>query len=241
MYVGMSPLFYLPENLVRLCLLFHSLCAISQDRERIEILLKEAHLSYDRPEFYPKPACPFYQYSLGSLSPYGDELVPLLRHLTSQGARGFESRAFAKESAAFFKSYTGRLSHVPKLFLEATEAGKEGDEAAAPDSQAHGIIKVPLLVARYAGSPDLLPRVTAAVRVHQCGDESAAASVALARVLEHVVLTGTTTKEAIQAVLTHADRHASRALGAAERAILETALAAQYPDPDVIKSKRATS
>src|SRR6056297_547692 len=169
MYVGMSPLFHLPENLVRLCLLFHSLCAISQDRERIEILLKEAQLSCDRPEFYPKPACPFYQYPLGSLSPYGDELVPLLRHLTSQGARGFDSRTFAKESAAFFKSYTGRLSHVPKLFLEATEAGKEGDEAAAPDSQAHGIIKVPLLVARYAGSPDLLPRVTAAVRVHQCG------------------------------------------------------------------------
>lgn len=57
---------------------------------------------------------PFYQYPLGRLSPYGAELLPLLRHLATQGKRGFDAPGFAKESAAFFKAYDGRLSHVPK-------------------------------------------------------------------------------------------------------------------------------
>ena len=31
---------------------------------------------------------PFYQYPLGRLSPYGDEILPLLRHLAKQGKAG---------------------------------------------------------------------------------------------------------------------------------------------------------
>lgn len=184
----------------------------------------------DRPEFYPKPACPFYQYQLGALSPYGDEQVPLLRHLASRGPAGFDSDGFAQESATFFKTYTGRLSHVPKTFLAAMEAGQRGEAAAVDDSQAHGICKTPLLVARYAGSPQLLPAVEAAVRVHQKSDQSVAASLLLARVLERVVLTGVSTREAMESVLA-----ASPPTPEPERAILEAALTAPYPSPETIK------
>ncbi len=201
-----------------------------QDQDQIKSLLEKEGLPTDQPEFFPKPACPFYQYKLGALSPYGDEIVPLLRHLGAQGKAGFDSAGFGTESAGFFKAYGGRLSHVPKLFLEATEEGKRGEEAAVEDSQAHGIIKVPLLVARYAGSPQLLPQVEAAVRVHQKSQTSVAASLALARVLELIVLKGVSTQEAIKTILA-----ASPPLPEAERGILESALAAPYPRPETIK------
>ncbi len=97
------------------------------------------------PAFFPTPSCPFYTYEVGALSPYGDELLPLLRHLAGEGGGGgggFDAAAFAQESYSFLKAYPGRLNHVSKLFIENWEAGKRGGvDAAVEDSQAHGIIK----------------------------------------------------------------------------------------------------
>ena len=66
--------------------------------------------------------------------------------------------------------------------MAAIDAGKGIDAAAQDDSQAHGIIKVPILVARYAGHPELLAKVEEAVRVHQSNDVSIGASLAVAKV-----------------------------------------------------------
>lgn len=37
------------------------------------------------PVFHEPPSCPFYQYPLGALSPYGDEVLPLLDSLVRSG------------------------------------------------------------------------------------------------------------------------------------------------------------
>lgn len=34
-----------------------------------------------QPAFHDPPSCPFYEYPLGHLSPYGDEVLPLLDSL----------------------------------------------------------------------------------------------------------------------------------------------------------------
>lgn len=49
-------------------------------------------------------------------------------------------------------------------------------------------LQVPLLVARYAGKPEIAVKVRDAVRTHQSGQEVVALSVAMARILERVVL-----------------------------------------------------
>lgn len=48
--------------------------------------------------------------------------------------------------------------------------------------------QVPLLVARYAGHPELLEKVENAVRVHQANDISVSSALAVAKILERVVL-----------------------------------------------------
>ena len=45
-----------------------------------------------------------------------------------------------------------------------------------------------MLVARYAGHPELLEKVEKAVRVHQANDISVSAALAMAKILERVVL-----------------------------------------------------
>jgi hypothetical protein len=47
------------------------------DPEKIKKLMSDA--GRDTPEFFEPPSCPFYTYESGRLSPYGDEIVPLLR------------------------------------------------------------------------------------------------------------------------------------------------------------------
>lgn len=162
------------------------------------------------PAFYPVPSCPYFTYPVGASSPYGDEILPLLRFLAGEGGKDggreggvFDSEGFAKASFEFLREYKGRLNHVSKLFVEAREAGKGGAAAAVDDSQAHGLIKVPLLVARYYGSPSgpsstssLLQAVESAVRVHQQNDLSVACSLAFAALLEHLILEGGSVKDA---------------------------------------------
>lgn len=166
------------------------------------------------PAFYPVPSCPYFTYPVGASSPYGDEILPLLRFLAGEGGKkegkggreeggAFDAEGFAKASFEFLKEYKGRLNHVSKLFVEAREAGKEGVAAAVDDSQAHGLIKVPLMVARYYGCPSLpssvsplLQAVESAVRVHQQNDLSVACSLAFAALLHHLIVEGGSVRDA---------------------------------------------
>lgn len=140
------------------------------------------------PAFFNPPACPFYTYEAGSLSPYGDEIVPFLRSMATEGE--FVPQSAATASYEFFKTYTGRLNHPSKHFVESWDAGKGWEDCACVDHQAQGIIKTPLLVARYAGSAELDLKIKSAVDVLQVSELSISASKLSAKILERILLTG---------------------------------------------------
>ena len=129
--------------------------------------------------FYEPPACPYYTYVSGKLSPYGDESIPLLRSIEEN--RDLRVSAAASSMYTFFKSYSGRLNHVPKLFMESHDSGKPFSECSQEDNQAHGIVKVPLIVAKYFDLPELLDKVDDVVNILQKSPTSLTASRILAR------------------------------------------------------------
>lgn len=138
------------------------------------------------PAFFPTPSCPFYSYPLGSLSPYGHEVIPFLRSISSQGS--LVTAHAAETSYHFFKSYKGRLNHVCSQFVASRDEGKAWADCACTDHQAQGLVKVPLIVARYAGSPELLDRIEDSVKVIQKSEISVSSCKLLARVLERVLV-----------------------------------------------------
>jgi ADP-ribosylglycohydrolase len=66
--------------------------------------------------------------------------------------------------------------------------GLESNQSGSDDAQVDGCCKVPPLVALYAGTPELLPKVQQAVRVTQNTDTAVAFACGYARVLESIVL-----------------------------------------------------
>lgn len=145
--------------------------------------------------FYPTPSCPYYSYPFGVYSPYGDESIPLFRSLACVGS--YDCKDVASNMFNFFsaypdktpeKDYNGRLSHVPKVFVEARGSGKSWEECSSDDFQATGIAKVPLIVARYAGSPELIPTIESMVQILQKNQLSIECSVLVGLLLERILL-----------------------------------------------------
>lgn len=171
--------------------------------EPLEIRRRLAARSPRHPEFHEPPASPAYGshspyahvYPSGASSPYADEVLPLLRSMARLG--GFDAADFANESVAFFASYAGRLNSVMAHFLSAERAGRRWPKSAVADSQAHSLVKVPLLCARYAGSGRLDQMVERAVRVHQDDEMAVGVGVRAARILERVIL-GDSVAEALR-------------------------------------------
>ncbi|PRW50877.1 ADP-ribosylation Crystallin J1 [Chlorella sorokiniana] len=147
------------------------------------------------PEFFPEPSCPFYSYALGRLSPYGDEEYALLQYGAAHA--DIDGPGLTQHLVDFFTAYDGRLNGTAKHLVEAWAAGKRFPEAAADDSQANAIVKVPVLVARYGGTAQLASRVEAAVRAQQNSDAAVAQGQAAAAILERVVVHGASVAEAI--------------------------------------------
>eukprot|EP01034_Spumella_vulgaris_P036503 gene36503-45016_t len=153
-------------------------------------------LGDNAPAFFSPPSCPFYNYPAGVLSPYGDESIPLLRSISSAGEFDFDNAA--ETSYKFFKTYPdasekgyeGRLNHAPKSFVESRDRGHSWKECAnQSDFQANGIAKVPVIVARYAGSSQLLEKTEEMVGILQSTQLSVLNSVLYAKVLSEVLLT----------------------------------------------------
>ncbi|KAI3424161.1 hypothetical protein D9Q98_009520 [Chlorella vulgaris] len=149
----------------------------------------------EAPEFFPEPSCPFYKYDVGCLSPYGDEAFALLQYAASSAE--VEGPGLAGHLVTHFKAYSGRLNGTAKHLVEKWEAGERFPAAAADDSQAHAIVKVPVLVARYGGTPELAARVEEAVRSQQNNDVAVAIGQAGAVILEQVVVHGSSVAEAV--------------------------------------------
>lgn len=163
------------------------------------------------PAFFSPPSCPFYKYPGGVFSPYGDESIPLLRSMSLLGEFNTEKSAEAMHS--FFTSYpdemvhgyAGRLNHAPKAFSEARNEGKSWDECSQDDTQANGIAKVPLIVARYAGSPEMPSKIEAMVKILQNTEISAVSSHLYSRILEKVLLSDCHPRDAMNSLLGNTD------------------------------------
>ncbi|RLN58629.1 hypothetical protein BBJ29_007885 [Phytophthora kernoviae] len=137
------------------------------------------------PEFYEPPSCPFYSYESGALSPYGDEIFPLLQDVAERGE--FVPEEFALVSYRAAKAYSGRLNSVFKEMVVKGDAGKKYPDLASPSKDLHGGIKAPVLVARYFDdTPLLVQKTREAVRVHEIGAESEEAAVATALLIQQV-------------------------------------------------------
>lgn len=163
------------------------------------------------PVFFGTPSCPFYSYPLGVFSPYGDEALPLLHSMAESGA--FDKEKASKAMYEFYKTYTdtgdkgyaGRLNHAPKSFVEARDEGKTWSQCSSVDHQANGIAKVPLIVARYAGSPDLSEKIEQMVGILQDSQTSKESSLLVGKLLERIIFRGEEPLVAMQGLLADAD------------------------------------
>lgn len=164
------------------------------DTGKVQSLL-ESKGKVEEPEFFPQPSCPFYNYSLGRLSPYGDEAYALLQYAAAHP--DVDGPGLTEHLVSFFKSYDGRLNSSAKKLVEGWEGGARFPAAAPEDTQAHAIVKVPVIVARYGGTPQLAERVEAAVRSQQNSDTAVAMGQAAAAILERVVVQGSSVGEAV--------------------------------------------
>lgn len=112
----------------------------------------------------------------------------LIRSLASEGR--LAPAAYAASSAAAYSAYPGRLNSLSKRFLERWAAGERWPSCGvAGDTQAHSLVRVPAVVARYAavGAAELREQVADAVRVHQADQAAADYAGALALLLQRIV------------------------------------------------------
>lgn len=167
------------------------------DQQVVESMVKAALASEKKgPEFYSPPSCPFYECTQGRQSPYGDEVLPILLSLTEKGHLDIDH--CRESSYTFCKSYNGRLNRVMQKFLDSRNASKDWSECAVDDdTQFLALMKVPIVVARYAGSPMLMDKLDAVVKIHQTNEKVVTSARFVARLLEKIIL-GFTATEALE-------------------------------------------
>jgi len=188
-----------------------------------------------KPEFHEPPENMFYKYASGALSPYGDEALGCVRSVAKHGA--LDPQQYAADSYAEMSAYTGRLNGSSKEFLANYAAGKRWPECgAASDTQANCLVRVPALVARYAGTGKLNDAVADAVRVHQAAQPAADYAIAFSNVLERVVLGA-----AVADALKWAAFDSSSPLYDENRKEVQDALAELGEDPRAIVSRYGLS
>lgn len=163
------------------------------DQAAIENLMKERTAA---PEFFDPPASAFYDYNTGRQSPYGDEIMPLLQSVSQKGY--FDANDAITEWLIFYEVYKGRLNRVSQRFIELKNRGVSIDQCAQmDDTNFESAAKIPIIVARYAGSPMLIEKIDDAVRIHQTNEKVLHATRLAAKLLEKVIL-GSTIAEALE-------------------------------------------
>jgi hypothetical protein len=192
------------------------------DPEKLSALIAAA----PAPEFHEPPACPFYSYESGALSPYGAEVTPLLEFVAAKGS--FEPSGYGDASYHAAKSYTGRLNGVFRELVKKGDAGEKYPNLATENNDLHGGIKTPVLVAKYLGdTAALVAKTKEATQVHQIGVEATDAAVACALLLQQVV-EGTPIPAAVAALTT------SDHIGAPTRSLVQAVVDAvankTFPD-----------
>ena len=85
-------------------------------------------------------------------------------------------------------------------FLRNVKGGKSWPAAGTRDGSSDCFVKIVPIVAAYAGSPQMLERVADVVRVTQNNDLTVAYAQAAARVLERLILQGSSGVDAVRTV-----------------------------------------
>ena len=167
-------------------------------------------------EFFSPCSCPQYTFPLGQCTPYGKEALPILYSISSCGffdkekasdmlyqvMRGTSSMESGKTGFASlhidYMEQARALGPVSKHFLNTREGGALQWEqcASSTDTQCLGLVKVPLIVARYAGNPKLLTMVEECTKIHQTSEAVLVVCRLAARLLEKVIL-GMTIRESL--------------------------------------------
>lgn len=123
----------------------------------------------DVPAFFEPPSSPAYKYQSGSLSIYGHGLMPVLRSVVEHHGLNSELLEETHFDAALFDEARTR-----KALKESVHA--------------RDLAEIPIIVARYAGGPNVLERVDELLTRKRYNRQTLVVGRMYARILEKVVL-----------------------------------------------------
>ncbi|KAJ3611667.1 hypothetical protein NHX12_021681 [Muraenolepis orangiensis] len=163
------------------------------------------------PEFRAESANPFYRRATGEQTCYGDQAFVVLESLSHCGDVDVED--LTRRTYKFFGPGTvydlplndpyrpkgAPKAQLPidgpwrnaslKAFIRNVDASRT-ETGCEVDCQMDGVTKMAPVVAMFAGRPQMLDKVEAAVRVTQNDDMCVAMTLAAARFVEHFILNG---------------------------------------------------
>ena len=135
---------------------------------------------------------------VGDLSQYGEQSIVMLDSLHSHGG-SFSQAVYQDQFQKFFGyggGYEGYIDHATRETLNRMESSEEamgespeGIYFGANDEQLPAISKLPPLVSRYVGDPELKDVIESAVRVTNHNARAVAYGWVCARALESAILT----------------------------------------------------
>eukprot|EP00042_Codosiga_hollandica_P041730 m.375273 g.375273 ORF g.375273 m.375273 type:complete len:346 (+) comp56177_c0_seq12:78-1115(+) len=157
------------------------------------------------PEFYYPPSCPYYNYTEGGNSPYGQQTSVYLELIAETGvvdpvAAQNAFYAFYAEGGPCSSPDVCYYDNSTKNFLHNMNEGLRWPYCGGYDTQADAIAHMIPVVALLAGSPLLLPTVATLVRVTQNTTDAVAFGCAAARILEKAIINATTGLDAVTQV-----------------------------------------
>lgn len=218
------------------------------DTDKIDSLVQ-----HGEPAFFSPPSCPFYTYSEGESTPYGQQNQALLKFLADSPPRPhFNGSAWQDAYYAYYgpKDATcherNDMTHhkgcywdgSTKGFVKNYEAGKRFPHVGADDTQANALVHMVPVTAAYMAERGRLSEVAAVIRVTQDTDDGEAFGLAGARVLRRVLF-GKSLRNAVEAAtaeLEDASREHPKdedaALAVGLRKVLEEL---EKPNFDVVK------
>ncbi|CAL8468673.1 g8213 [Coccomyxa elongata] len=147
------------------------------------------------PEFH-RPLELEYKATKGSFSAYAYEVLPLMHTLLSHNH--LDPGQFANDSLAFMRGFRGHSNALMREFASNSERGLKGPDAAGTSDHANSLIKVPLMVARYAGHDELADKVAAVIGVHQTNADATLAGLMFSAILERMALYGASLQDALE-------------------------------------------
>lgn len=172
-------------------------------------IMAQTVTSLTEPEFRVPPKPSYYSseefpghYEAGMLSPYGEQLLFVTEYMASPSGQAFAGAEMSDAMLEWATTFGGRPDHALTTFIENMNkpdgAGKYPN-CGADDDQAHIYMKIVPVVSRYAGSPELVSKLTEAIRVHQNNEKAIAFGIIAGRLLEAIIL-GAPLEEALETV-----------------------------------------